>query len=113
MLGVVVVDPDGLLAAPVPNKGFCSAGLDAVFPNRPPVVPEEVDALPMFPPRFPKEKLGVPVDELPKTLVEVVGVEEPNNEPVLGAVDVVALLDCAPELALLPKSDMMSVLFAR
>lgn len=106
----VGVDPSALFPVVCPNNGFCSPGLVAVFPKGPGVVPDEPAAALLFPPpRFPKEKAGVPVVELPNRLVEaeVVGVDEPNKLPEGGAVEVVALLlDCPPELEL-PKSDMV------
>lgn len=96
-----------LLVAPPPNNGFCSPGLDAVFPNK--LVVGVVDEAPvgvlLLPPRPPKEKLGVPV-EPPKRPPEALAVDEPNNPPEAGALDVVALLDWAPELVL-PKNDIV------
>lgn len=55
----------------------------------------------------PKEKLGVPVDEAPKMLDEEFAFEEPNKPPEAGALDVVVLFDWPPELAVLPKSDIV------
>lgn len=101
----VVPEPDALLldaAPPIPpNNPFCSVGLEAVLPKRPPEVPDEgAAALLLPPPRFPKENVGGP------RLLEAPGAEEPNKPPEAGALDVVALLGWPPELAL-PKSDMV------
>lgn len=83
-------------AAAPPNNGFCSAGLEAVFPNmlvEVPGVPDEPVVVVVFPPILPKEKLGAPVEEAPKILLEEAWVDEPNKPPAAGALDVVALLD--------------------
>lgn len=99
---------DGVVEAP--NKGFCSAGLLAVLPNKPPVVFEDVGVvvvlLLLLGVLEPNEKLvalpPAPVPEVvvdcpPKILVEedVVGVvveDVPKREPEAGALDVALLL---------------------
>lgn len=93
----------GVLVAPA-NIGLDS-GFGPVFPNIPVVgvVDEAPAAGVLLPPKFPKEKLGVPV-EPPKRPPDEVGVEEPNKPPGAGALDVVALLDWAVVFGL-PKSD--------
>lgn len=98
-------DPGVLLVGVVP-----SAGLAALLKSPPPEVPGGavgvvVEGL-VPPPRFPKEKLEPAAGGLLKRLVEFVGVDEPNKPPVEGALDVVALLDWPPELAL-PKIDIV------
>lgn len=74
-----------------PKSGFCSAGLEAVFPNKPPPpVAGVVEVLLALP----KEKVGVPV-AWPNRLVvgAAVGVDdEPKRPPEAGAVEVAELL---------------------
>lgn len=78
--------------AAAPNKFFCSAGLEAALPNKPPPVAGAGVELPLAL-ALPNEKLGVPV-AWPKRLVVVAGFdEEPKREPDAGAAEVVALLD--------------------
>lgn len=98
MLEAVVV----FVAAP-PNRGFCSAGLEAVLPNRLPPVEGAELLLALL-----KEKLGVPV-ACPNILLVAAGFDDdPNRAPVAGAVEVAALLAWPAELAEGPKlKDMM------
>lgn len=96
----------GVFEAP-PNRGFCSAGLDAALPNNPPPpVDAGVELVLVF--ALPKGKLGVPA-ACPKRLVVAAGfAEDPNKEPEAGAEDVVALFACPAVLEGVPKEkDMM------
>jgi hypothetical protein len=105
-LGVVVSEL-GVALVEAPNSCFCSLGFVPAFPNilPPPEVPDEaIVPLPMFP----NEK-GALLDWPPKRPAEeVVGVvDEPNSTPLVGALEVVALLlDCPEELGA-PNNDII------
>jgi hypothetical protein len=92
-----------------PNRGFCSAGLEAVLPNNPPPPVAGVELALALALALPKEKVGVPV-ACPNRLVVAAGVDDvPNRAPDVGVLEVVALLVGPAELAGVPKvKDMMS-----
>ncbi len=106
------VDEPGVALLTAPKSDFCSPGLAPADANKPPPkAPEEAGVLLLPPPAaFPKEKAAAGFDWLPKRPPdEVVGVvDEPNSPPLLGALEVVALLlGCSEELAAPKEKDIM------
>jgi hypothetical protein len=109
--GVDVPEVGAVVAEAPPNKGFWSAGLAAALPNKLlPVPAEGVAALLLLPlPGFEPKGKPDPPAACPNRPDEAAGVDEPNSEPVAGAVEVVALLDWPAELlAALNVKDMMT-----
>lgn len=119
--GVSDEPPKGLLLAPPPKDGvdapgvapksdFCSPGFVAVLPNTlpPPRVPDEAGVALLPPPvEFWKEKVGVVFAWLPNNDGAAGVVDDPNNPPAAGALEVVALLLGCPEELGVPKRDIV------
>lgn len=110
------VDEPGVALLAAPKSDFCSPGLAPALANKlPPEAPEEAVVLPLAPPgAFPKEKAPAGFDWLPKRPPDVLVmgvVDEPNSPPLLGALEVVALLlDCPEELEAPKENDIAAEL---